>query len=70
MDDEVEKLAESLKASGLASSIEDGREKAKEMLKGKNKGQPLAVGEQSSRTEDKEESEDSDLNKFFNSGKK
>lgn len=43
MDEEIEKLAKSLKNSGLVASFEDGVKKAKEMLSGKNKGQDISV---------------------------
>ncbi len=43
--EEIEELAQSLKNSGLAASIEDARKRAEEMLNKKNKGQNIKVGE-------------------------
>ena len=44
-DDEVRKLAESLKSSGLAASMMDGMKKAEEILGYSNKGVGIRVGE-------------------------
>ncbi|MCK4522229.1 MAG: hypothetical protein KAU20_06650 [Nanoarchaeota archaeon] len=50
--EEIEKLAESLKKAGLATSGMDALDKAKDMLLGKNKGKEIAVSE--SKQEQKE----------------
>lgn len=56
--EEIEQLAQSLKNSGLAASMEDAIKKAEEMLKKKNKGQAIKVDKP--KTEEvKEEPEES-----------
>ena len=50
-DDEVQKLAESLKSSGLAASITDAVSKAKEILGYSNKGVKIKVGNSEAKQE-------------------
>ena len=57
--EEVEKLAQSLKRSGLAASLSDAVRQAESILKGTNKGQKIAVEESAEEKAEKQKTKDS-----------